>query len=251
MKRTLVTIYLWVFIFFNFVTILFLVFFTSLFTFPFDKTRLVATKIMLEMGSWIVKVWPGWKVKIFGKADYDGKEARVFISNHQSFLDMPLQALLPYHFKWVSKAELFSVPIMGWFMSLTGQLSVIRGKSSAEDLLQQAIPMLERGVSICIFPEGTRTRTKELLPFKKGAFVLAWEAGVKIQPLVIDGTFDLNQPDDWRFLDKGEIQMHILNPIDPKDFVSVDEMTSYTHQLYEEKLAEIRSKSFHEAVAVK
>lgn len=251
MKRTLVTIYLWIFIFFDFVTILFLVFLTSLFTLPFDKTRSVATKIMLKMGSWILKVWPAWRVKIFGKADYDGKEARVLISNHQSFLDMPLHALLPYHFKWVSKAELFSVPIMGWFMKLTGQLRIIRGKSSPNDLLQQAIPMLDRGVSICIFPEGTRTRNKELLPFKKGAFVLAWEAKVKIQPLVIDGTFDLNQPDDWRFLEKGEIQMHILNPIDPKDFASVDELIAYTHELYEEKLAEIRSKSFDEAIAVK
>ncbi len=251
MKRTLVTIYLWVFIFFNFVTIFCLVVLTSLLTYPFDKTRFIPTKIMLKVGSLIIRVWPGWKIKIFGKADYDGKEARVFISNHQSFLDMPLHALLPYHFKWVSKVELFSIPIMGWFMKLTGQLSIIRGQSSADDLLRQAMPLLKNGVSICIFPEGTRTRNKELLPFKKGAFILASRAGVKIQPLVLDGTFDLNQPDDWRFLDHGEIQLHILNPIDPKDFVSVDELTTYAHQLYEEKLAEIRSKSFHEAIAVK
>lgn len=206
---------------------------------------------MLKIGGTLVKVMPGWKLKIFGTEHYDGKEARVFVCNHQSFLDMPLQAQLPYHFKWVSKKELFSIPIMGWFMSLTKQLSVIRGKSSAHDLLRQALPMLQNGISVSIFPEGTRTRNvDELLPFKKGAFLLAKEAGVKVQPMVLDGTFHLNQPDDWRFNDVGELQLHVLEPLDPKDFASVDELTEVTRNLMSERLSAIRSRSFAEAKSV-
>src|SRR5690606_23541105 len=107
--------------------------------------------------------------------------------------------------KWVAKIELFSIPIMGWFMRLTRQLSVIRGKSSAKDLLDKSLPVIKKGYSICIFPEGGRTRDRELLPFKKGAFILAWDANIPVQPLVLDGAFDLNQPDDWRFMDKGDL----------------------------------------------
>ncbi len=247
MKRTLYTIYLWVYIFFDFVSILLLLIPLSLLMSPFDKRQKLSSKIMLKMGASLINVMPGWKVKVFGKDIYDGKEARVFVCNHQSFLDMPLQAKLPYNFKWVSKVELFSVPIMGWFMRLTKQLSINRGKSSAQDLFDQAVPMLESGISICIFPEGTRTRNQELLPFKKGAFLLAKKAGVKIQPMVIDGTFNLNQPDDWRFNDKGEIQLHILEAIDPEDFTSVEELLNVTYLTIKNRLTEIRSRSFEEA----
>jgi 1-acyl-sn-glycerol-3-phosphate acyltransferase len=247
MKRTLYTIYLWVYIFFDFVSILLILTPLSIILSPFDKTQKLTSKIMLKMGASLIQVMPEWKVKVFGTELYDGKDARVFVCNHQSFLDMPLQASLPYNFKWVSKVELFSVPIMGWFMRLTKQLSINRGKSSAKDLLNQAIPLLENGISISIFPEGTRTRNKELLPFKKGAFLLAKEAGVKIQPMVIDGTFNLNQPDDWRFNDKGEIQLHILESIDPNDFNSVDELMNVTFLMIKDHLDEIRSKSFENA----
>jgi 1-acyl-sn-glycerol-3-phosphate acyltransferase len=244
MKRTLYTVYLWVYIFFDFVSILFLLIPLSLILSPFDKMQKLSGKIMLKMGASLINVMPEWKVKIIGKELYDGKDARVFVCNHQSFLDMPLQAKLPYNFKWVSKVELFSVPIMGWFMRLTKQLSINRGKSSAKDLLNQAVPMLESGVSICIFPEGTRTRNQDLLPFKKGAFLLAKEAGVKIQPMVIEGTFNLNQPDDWRFSDKGELQLHILEAIDPKDFTTVEELMNVTYIVIKEHLAQIRTHHF-------
>ena len=215
--------------------------------YPFDKTQRLANNIMLFFGSKVIKAWPGWKMKIFGAENYDNSEAKIIISNHQSFLDMPIQAGIPLNFKWVSKAELFNVPIMGWFMRLTRQLSVTRGKSSATDLLNQAVPMLKKGVSICIFPEGTRTRNGELLPFKKGAFLLAKEAGVKIQPLIIHGTYFLNQPDDWRFKEDGEIQLHVMEPIDPKNFATIEELMAYTADFYQERLSQIRSKSFADA----
>lgn len=247
MKRTLVSIYLWVFIFFDFLSILLLVIPISIILYPFDKSQKVTNAIMLFFGGLIIKAWPGWKIKTVGNFKPATKEAKILISNHQSFLDMPLHSNLPYNFKWVSKAELFKVPVMGWFMKLTKQLSINRGKSSATDLLKQANPMLKAGVSILIYPEGTRTRNNELQSFKKGAFILAKSAGVKIQPLLLDGTFYLNEPGEWRFKDDGEIQMHMLDEIDPKDYETTDEMVKATEEIYRAKLIEIRSKSFSEA----
>jgi hypothetical protein len=65
--------------------------------------------------------------------------------------------------------------------------------------------------------------------------------------MVIDGTFNLNQPDDWRFNDKGEIQLHILESIDPNDFNTVDELMNVTFLMIKDHLDEIRSKSFENA----
>ena len=112
-------------------------------------------------------------------------------------LDIPLMYVLPTTFKWVSKKEVQKMPVFGWVLWMHGDIPVERGsRGSAKQMLERCRQRLSRGTSVIVFPEGTRTKTGEIGRFKDGAFLVAKHAGVGIQPVVIDGTWSLN--DGWR-----------------------------------------------------
>ncbi len=91
--------------------------------------------------------------------------------------------------KWVAKEELFRVPWIGWMFRLSGDIPVRRGDAeSGRDVLARARWYLDRGMSVMMFPEGTRSRDGRMLPFKSGAFRLAIEAGVPVLPVAVHGT---------------------------------------------------------------
>jgi 1-acyl-sn-glycerol-3-phosphate acyltransferase len=117
----------------------------------------------------------------------------LFMSNHQSNFDIPvLLGHLPVQFRWLAKAELFKIPIFGRAMRGAGYISIDRAdRQSAFESLHKAAEAIRDGVSILIFPEGTRSLDGVLKPFKKGGFVLAIEAGVPIVPVAIRGTHDI------------------------------------------------------------
>jgi len=116
--------------------------------------------------------------------------------------------------KWLSKAELFRIPIMGWMMWLVGDIPVKRGFGpSALEAMERCRRALDNHVSVMIFPEGTRSRTSELLPFKDGAFRLAIEAGVPILPLAVSGTGTALRKHDWRF-GRSDAEVRVLEPVE-------------------------------------
>jgi 1-acyl-sn-glycerol-3-phosphate acyltransferase len=136
------------------------------------------------------------------------------VSNHESFADILLISHLPWEMKWLSKAELFRIPIMGWMMWLAGDIPVRRGFGpSAVEALERCRRALQNRVSVMIFPEGTRSRTSELLPFKDGAFRLAIEAGVPILPLAVSGTGTALRKHDWRF-GQSHAEVRVLDPVE-------------------------------------
>jgi 1-acyl-sn-glycerol-3-phosphate acyltransferase len=138
----------------------------------------------------------------------------VVVSNHESFADILLISHLPWEMKWLSKAELFRIPVMGWMMWLVGDIPVKRGFGpSALEAMERCRAALSRRVSVMIFPEGTRSRTAELLPFKDGAFRLAIEAGVPILPLAVSGTRNALPKHDWRF-GRSVAEVRVLEPIE-------------------------------------
>jgi 1-acyl-sn-glycerol-3-phosphate acyltransferase len=111
------------------------------------------------------------------------------VANHQSMLDILLISRVPREMKWVAKESLFRIPWMGWMFVLSGDIPVRRGDAdSASSALRKAKEYLARGMSVMLFPEGTRSRDGALGTFKSGAFRLAIDAGVPVLPIVVEGT---------------------------------------------------------------
>lgn len=138
----------------------------------------------------------------------------VFVSNHVSFVDIwVLVALLPGTVRFLAKRELLHVPIFGWAMRSAGHIPIDRkNRKAAVDACGEAGGMIRDGASAIVFGEGTRSRTGELLPLKKGAFVLAIQAGVPVIPVYLAGTFKV-LPKGTIFLRRHPITMHVGEPI--------------------------------------
>ncbi len=120
-------------------------------------------------------------------------ESYILMSNHQSLYDIPaLMYAFPRSLRMVTKTELFRVPIWGQAMRASGFIEVDRkNRARAIASLQRAKIILGRGISVWIAPEGTRSLTGDLLPFKKGGFVLSQETGLRILPVGIAGARDI------------------------------------------------------------
>jgi 1-acyl-sn-glycerol-3-phosphate acyltransferase len=136
------------------------------------------------------------------------------VANHQSFVDILLISQLPWEMKWLSKADFFKYPLVGWLMRMAGDIKLIRGKrDSVIAAMDSCKDRLSNHVSVMIFPEGTRSSDGELQKFKDGAFRLAIETGTPIIPLVLDGTHPALQKGDWRF-GVTDAEVRVLQPIE-------------------------------------
>ena len=135
----------------------------------------------------------GVRVTVTGIERIEAGRSYIFMANHQSNFDIPvLLGYLPVQFRWLAKAELFRVPIFGRAMRGAGYISIDRSdRAAAFASLQQAAEKIRQGVSILIFPEGTRSLDGSLKAFKKGGFVMAIGAGVPIVPVAVRGTYDI------------------------------------------------------------
>lgn len=113
----------------------------------------------------------------------------ILAPNHESTFDIFILSSLPYKLRWISKIEIAYLPFVGWAMKANGCYFVRRDKSGHDlKVMKQVEEDLKNGKRLVLFPEGTRTRTGELLPFKKGAFKTAQNAGVPLLPVAITGT---------------------------------------------------------------
>jgi len=127
---------------------------------------------------------------------------------------------LPREMKWLAKRSLFQIPWIGWAFRLVGDIPVERGDAaSAAVVMQQARDYLAHGMSVMIFPEGTRSRDGQLLPFKAGAFKLALDAGVPILPIAISGTAQ-GMPKGSPWVRPTNIVVRVLEPIPTAGLVS-------------------------------
>ncbi|MFL6336002.1 MAG: lysophospholipid acyltransferase family protein [Pyrinomonadaceae bacterium] len=135
----------------------------------------------------------GVRVRVRGLEHLDPRQSYVFIANHRSFLDT---AMLFYHLRrrigLLAKKELLKVPILGYGMGFVNILAIDRtNRESAFRTTKAATDRLRSGISFGVFAEGTRARPGELLPFKKGGFYMAVEAGVPVVPVAMKYTDDL------------------------------------------------------------
>jgi len=134
--------------------------------------------------------WPFFKVQVKGRENLlHEDQAVVYCANHQSFMDILSCYHLSMPFKWVSKASILKIPVIGWAMKRASTITVERDdRRSQVATFRQCIASLKEGVSIFIFPEGTRSFDGALLEFKKGPFSMAKKANVPIVPVTIRGT---------------------------------------------------------------
>ena len=159
------------------------------------------------------------KVTVEGLSNIDPSKSYIYMSNHQSNFDIPvLLAHLKVQFRWLAKAELFRIPLFGIAMKRSGYISIDRSdRRSAFASLKRAAEIIRNGVSVLIFPEGTRSRDGNMRPFKKGGFVLATDSRVPIVPVIVHGTWPIMQKDRLR-INPGDVVMEIGKPIETADY---------------------------------
>ena len=138
----------------------------------------------------IVLALSGVRVTVRGIENVPKDRPVTILSNHQGAYDIPvLQAYMPMQYRWVAKKSLFSIPVIGWTMTLAGYIDIERDDAGkAYKSIEAAAEKVFSGTSILIFPEGTRSQDGTLLPFKKGAFRLAMGSDVDILPVAVQGT---------------------------------------------------------------
>jgi 1-acyl-sn-glycerol-3-phosphate acyltransferase len=161
----------------------------------------------------------GVKTQVLGLEHLQPGRTYVFAANHRSNFDIyVLYSTLPGRFLWVAKESLFRIPVFGQALSRMGCVPVDRtNRQAAIRSLNHAASLVAGGTSMIIFPEGTRGTTPELLPFKKGVFVMALKAGQPIVPVSISGTFFI-QPRGVIRVRPGPVRVVISPPIHPQDF---------------------------------
>ena len=163
-------------------------------------------------------------VSIDGEEHIQPGQSYVFVSNHQSMFDVWLiYGWLPVVFKWLMKAELRKVPFIGSGCKAAGHIFVERRNAKAAlESLKEVEKQLVNGVSTVIFPEGTRSLNGEVGRFKRGAFQIAWDLGLPVIPLSLDGCYEV-LPKGKPFVHCHPVHMHIGEPIDLKQFADSNE----------------------------
>lgn len=189
----------------------------ALITVSFDRKGKVVHQYARLWGK--VALWAnGVKVRVGGLENLKGKGPYVFMSNHQGSYDIfALLGHLPFQFKWLAKKELFSIPFFGWTMAAAGYISVDRkGTRETVEAMNEAARKIREGMSVVIFPEGSRSQNGSLQPFKKGGFTLAIKSRVPIVPIAIDGSRTI-MPKDRLKVSPGEIWIQLGSPIDTEN----------------------------------
>jgi 1-acyl-sn-glycerol-3-phosphate acyltransferase len=170
-------------------------------------------------------------VRVHGAEHLRANESYVFLSTHQSWMDIPVMlGYLPAQLRIAAKREVFLIPFLGWHMRRAGHIAINRGSTQeAVASLRRAARLLGDGVSAFLFPEGTRTRDGSLQPLKKGGFRLAMEAGLAVVPVTITGTRPA-MPRGSMVLRHGPVELYIGPPI-PTAGLSEADLPAFVQQV--------------------
>ncbi len=177
-------------------------------------------------------------MNVIGAEKIDTKKSYVVIGNHPSTLDIFTHiTALPVSIRFLTKTELFRIPIFGRVLKTLGLPRIDRknAKANFEKINESINQVIKLGNSIMIFPEGKRSNQKELLPFKKGAAYIAKDFNLPVIPVVSHNAHNLMVKGKvW--LKSGEIKIEILDPIYNVNDYTVDELTSKMESLIKSKL---------------
>src|SRR5215212_2632126 len=189
-------------------------------------------------GAWLR--WSGVRVKVKGLELLDRKQTYVFVSNHRSYLDTAtLFIYTGRRIGLLAKKELLRVPILGVGMGFVNVMAIDRtNRESAIRTTEAAAQRIKSGVSFAVFVEGTRAKPGELLPFKKGAFYMARQAGVPVVPVALKNS-DVLMGKGTGEARSGTIEMVFMRPIDPEGLTTdedIDRLTASVRALIQKEL---------------
>ncbi len=216
-----------------------------LLAYPFDREKVIIHWFLMYQSMILCFLIPIWSIQIEGRDKAVKGTTYVIISNHQSMLDILLVNCLRYKFKWISKIENISLPVLGWYLKMADYIIVDRNNEDSKiEMLEKAYNSLKKGISIMIFPEGTRSADNEIGFFKRGAFQLALRANLPILPVLVDGTGDILPKHGLIFSSGHHIRIKVLDPIHPDAF-GTDDPDTLAHRLgilYKFQLNELRAQ---------
>ena len=173
------------------------------------------------MISWTnVILWgAGVKISVKGMENINQSESYIYIANHQSLFDiLAVIKVLPPPARFIAKKELFSIPVFGWALSAVGMIKIDRSnREKAIISMNRALKTIKGGVSVIIFPEGTRSKDGLIHAFKKGGFVIAIKGKIPVVPVTIYGTRTILRKHSLK-LTPGYIDIIIDKPITTEDY---------------------------------
>jgi len=179
----------------------------------------------------------GVRVEVIGRERFDNSRSYIFMTNHTSNLDPPIQVpLIPRRTSVMVKKELFKMPILGTAMRLGDLVPVDRGNRDAGvEAVRAAKTVVEKGLNMLIYVEGKRSFDGKLLPFKKGPFYLAIECGVPVIPMTIVGTH-YAMPKARFAIKPATVQVIFHDPVEPKDFGTREQLMEKVRNVIESGL---------------
>ncbi|CAK9168858.1 unnamed protein product [Ilex paraguariensis] len=180
-----------------------------------DRHRRKAHHFVAKMWA-LLTVTPFYKIEIEGLENLPASDTpAVYVSNHQSFLDIYTLLTLGRSFKFISKTTIFLFPVVGWAMFLMGLIPLKRMDSRSHmECLKRCMALINKGGSVFFFPEGTRSKDGRLGAFKKGAFSVAAKTGVPVVPITLIGTGKIMPPGMEGRLNPGAVKVIIHQPIE-------------------------------------
>lgn len=201
---------------------------------PIILALTIATALFTMVASLFNRAWAGYycpifwsrcfcwllfvKVKVEGRDNIDKHTSYVFVANHQGAYDIfALSGYLGHNFCWMMRRALVNIPFVGIACQMSGQILVDSHNAKAlKKTMYDAKRRLNKGVSLCVFPEGRRTDTGKMGKFKKGAFKLAVDFNLPVVPITIDGSYDV-MPRSTFNIRPGLIRIVIHKPIFPAE----------------------------------
>jgi len=175
--------------------------------------------------SFFQRLWVNWllrtngvRLKLRGIENLKKDQSYILVSNHASLLDIPaILSAFPFAVRFMAKKSLLWIPVFGWFLYFSGHILIERDSAkSALKSLKRASSALKKGISIIVFPEGTRSPDGEMKEFKGGAFLMAQHSKFPLVPVCISGSFEMLPRTGWCFR-PGTIHLCIGDPIPTRD----------------------------------
>ena len=190
------------------------------------------TSVILTVG--------GVNVKVAGLSRIDPKQQYVFMVNHQSNIDIPvlMKTLSAFQLRWIAKKELLRVPLFGWAVWAGKHIVVDRSdRLNALGSLKKAEQRMKGGISLVVFPEGTRSHDATLLPFKRGGFLIAIKTQTPIVPVTIHGSGRILTKGDWR-IRRGTIDVTLGEAVSVENYRpgALRALSAHVQQLIEKNL---------------